>query len=161
MLTGGGIASEEDSSAYSSRLTPEAAISTISGQWWGDRGESYDVDQDTWECRRFKHGATNTYSLDWDSERELIIWGRSYYLDPREAALSAPSSHGGGRALEVAWYAYADAASHRRPKRGGWSNAPPKFSWTREALPAAKKNYAQPPGANAAAGADLLAALRY
>eukprot|EP00927_Polykrikos_kofoidii_P018299 TRINITY_DN18463_c0_g1_i1.p1 TRINITY_DN18463_c0_g1~~TRINITY_DN18463_c0_g1_i1.p1 ORF type:complete len:461 (+),score=101.26 TRINITY_DN18463_c0_g1_i1:159-1385(+) len=81
------------------------SVDCISGDWWGDRGESYTVDAEAWLCFRYRGGTRVRFTLTWDETWSVVIWGRSYYFDPEDVKAN-PN--------EVAWYSIQDHEKKRK-----------------------------------------------
>jgi len=107
---GGGSGSKKSKASKAEK----PSIECIAGDWIGDKGESYCVDDEDWTVVRHMKGGghgRNTYTLSWDETWKVCIWGSSYYFDPKDVKQNP---------RKVAWYRLQDE-----------SKAKVMFTWKR------------------------------
>eukprot|EP00928_Gymnodinium_smaydae_P042203 TRINITY_DN2844_c0_g2_i1.p1 TRINITY_DN2844_c0_g2~~TRINITY_DN2844_c0_g2_i1.p1 ORF type:complete len:653 (-),score=154.02 TRINITY_DN2844_c0_g2_i1:77-2035(-) len=67
------------------KSTKAPSLKALEGEWWGDKGEHYQISAEAWRCWRNKSGVTKKYTLAWDETIGMITWGSGkYLLDPKD-----------------------------------------------------------------------------
>eukprot|EP00401_Gymnodinium_catenatum_P062809 CAMPEP_0117491258 /NCGR_PEP_ID=MMETSP0784-20121206/17973_1 /TAXON_ID=39447 /ORGANISM="" /LENGTH=635 /DNA_ID=CAMNT_0005286041 /DNA_START=104 /DNA_END=2008 /DNA_ORIENTATION=- len=103
----------------------------FAGTWRGDKGDIYVINSGDWKvARSTKDGRPRTFHINWNSDRRVVCWGRTFY------------AHVGAERKEIEWYRMRDV--HRRHRQFKWerdessaptaSVAPTSFTQTRSAL---------------------------
>lgn len=102
-------------------LDPAMVFRMLSGPWQGTNGAFYEVDEQTWLCRRTRYGSSTSVPLEWSRKRcdgrGHVVWGGDgpsgggYFFDPGDFAVKARRS---------AWYSIEDQKKTRL-----------KFLWAR------------------------------
>jgi len=92
-------------------MEAQTAIEGIAGDWCGERNVRYVVDEVKWNVSRSVAGliyseepTSRPYRMDWDEEHGMILWGTTYFFDPRDLADDM---------FTISWYRNGDPDAHQ------------------------------------------------